>query len=287
MVRCSSDGTIECAWHGARFDRRTGDVRRHPATDPLAVFEVRGAGRGDLRRTPEVLMTLAPRADFPLLAAHPELRYLDSAATSQKPRAVLDAIRDYYEHDNANPHRGAYALSVRATDRYHDARERIARFLGVRDAACAHLHARHDGGAQPRGRRRGGARTSARATRSSSRGSSITRTSSPGSSSRSKAGATLRICELTGDGRDRSRLPGEPARPRGRGSSRSTTSRTRSGRSTRCTRSLRWSRAMRCDRGLRRRAERAALSRRLRHARRRFLRVQRPQDAAGRWASAG
>lgn len=34
------DGTIECAWHGARFDRRTGDVRRHPATDPLPVFEV-------------------------------------------------------------------------------------------------------------------------------------------------------------------------------------------------------------------------------------------------------
>jgi cysteine desulfurase/selenocysteine lyase len=80
-------------------------------------------------------MTLAPRSDFPLLAAHPELSYLDTAATSQKPRAVLDAMRAYYEHDNANPHRGAYALSVRATDRYHEARERIARFLGVTDSA--------------------------------------------------------------------------------------------------------------------------------------------------------
>jgi cysteine desulfurase/selenocysteine lyase len=80
-------------------------------------------------------MTLAPRSDFPLLAAHPELVYLDSAATSHKPRAVLDAMTAYYEHDNANPHRGAYALSVRATDRYQAARERIARFLGVRDAA--------------------------------------------------------------------------------------------------------------------------------------------------------
>ena len=80
-------------------------------------------------------MTLAPRSDFPLLAAHPELVYLDSAATSQKPRAVLDAMTAYYEHDNANPHRGAYALSVRATDRYQEARERIARFLGVSDAA--------------------------------------------------------------------------------------------------------------------------------------------------------
>jgi cysteine desulfurase/selenocysteine lyase len=80
-------------------------------------------------------MTLAPRSDFPLLATHPELVYLDSAATSQKPRAVLDAMAAYYEHDNANPHRGAYALSVRATDRYHEARERVARFLGVSDVA--------------------------------------------------------------------------------------------------------------------------------------------------------
>ncbi len=76
------------------------------------------------------------RSDFPLLAANPSLHYLDSAATTQKPRVVLDAIRAYYEHDNANPHRGAYALSVRATDRYHDARARIARFLGVGDTDC-------------------------------------------------------------------------------------------------------------------------------------------------------
>ncbi len=76
------------------------------------------------------------RADFPLLAANPGLHYLDSAATSQKPRVVLDAMRDYYECDNANPHRGAYALSARATDRYHAARERVARFLGVADTDC-------------------------------------------------------------------------------------------------------------------------------------------------------
>jgi len=76
------------------------------------------------------------RPDFPLLAANPGLHYLDSAATSQKPRVVLDAMREYYEHDNANPHRGAYDLSVRATERYHAARVRIARFLGVADADC-------------------------------------------------------------------------------------------------------------------------------------------------------
>jgi cysteine desulfurase / selenocysteine lyase len=77
---------------------------------------------------------IVDRADFPLLAANPDLHYLDSAATSQKPRIVLDAVLHYYERDNANPHRGAYALSARATQRYRDARERIARFVGVRDA---------------------------------------------------------------------------------------------------------------------------------------------------------
>ena len=82
------------------------------------------------------LTSLAPRADFPLLAANPALHYLDSAATSQKPAAVLDALRHFYETANANPHRGAYALSARATDAYHDARATIARFVGVDDADC-------------------------------------------------------------------------------------------------------------------------------------------------------
>jgi cysteine desulfurase/selenocysteine lyase len=76
------------------------------------------------------------RSDFPLLAKNPGLHYLDSAATSQKPRAVLDALVDFYETANANPHRGAYALSVRATECYAQARERIARFLGVGDPDC-------------------------------------------------------------------------------------------------------------------------------------------------------
>ena len=74
------------------------------------------------------------RADFPLLAGNPELHYLDSAATSQKPHAVLDAMRQFYETSNANPHRGAYALSVAATDCYQTARDRVARFLGVADS---------------------------------------------------------------------------------------------------------------------------------------------------------
>jgi cysteine desulfurase/selenocysteine lyase len=76
------------------------------------------------------------RSDFPLLANDPGLHYLDSAATSQKPSVVLDAIREFYETSNANPHRGAYALSVRATDCYQQARNRIARFLGNSDPDC-------------------------------------------------------------------------------------------------------------------------------------------------------
>ena len=76
------------------------------------------------------------RADFPILANNPGLHYLDSAATSQKPQVVLDALRDFYETANANPHRGAYSLSVRATECYHQSRVRIADFLGVRDSDC-------------------------------------------------------------------------------------------------------------------------------------------------------
>jgi cysteine desulfurase / selenocysteine lyase len=88
------------------------------------------------RRSSELSPDLTRRADFPLLANYPGLHYLDSAATSQKPKVVLDALRDFYETANANPHRGAYALSVRATECYHQARVRVARFLGVRDSDC-------------------------------------------------------------------------------------------------------------------------------------------------------
>jgi cysteine desulfurase/selenocysteine lyase len=83
-----------------------------------------------------MLPSLAPKSDFPLLAANPSLHYLDSAATSQKPRAVLDAITGFYETANANPHRGAYALSAKATDLYHDARATVARFVGCADSDC-------------------------------------------------------------------------------------------------------------------------------------------------------
>ena len=82
------------------------------------------------------LSDLKVRADFPLLANNPGLHYLDSAATSQKPKVVLDALREFYETANANPHRGAYSLSVHATECYHQSRVRVAQFLGVRDSDC-------------------------------------------------------------------------------------------------------------------------------------------------------
>ena len=78
-------------------------------------------------------VAVAKRSDFPLLAKQPSLVYLDSAATAQKPASVLRAIQDYYETINANPHRGAYALSAAATEAYHNSRARVAKFLGIAD----------------------------------------------------------------------------------------------------------------------------------------------------------
>jgi len=98
--------------------------------------EDKRAGRPPFEIPMTTLAALAPRSDFPLLATNPAMHYLDSAATSQKPAAVLDALRGFYETANANPHRGAYALSAAATDAYHDARATVARFLGVADADC-------------------------------------------------------------------------------------------------------------------------------------------------------
>lgn len=89
-----------------------------------------------LRKDSESHADLKLRDDFPILARNPGLHYLDSAATSQKPQVVIDALREFYETSNANPHRGAYSLSVRATELYHQSRVRIAEFLGVRDSDC-------------------------------------------------------------------------------------------------------------------------------------------------------
>src|SRR6186713_1577176 len=79
----------------------------------------------------------ALRADFPILdqQVHGKpLIYFDNAATSQKPRAVIDALVNYYEHDNANVHRGIHELSNRATHAFENARTRVAKFINARSA---------------------------------------------------------------------------------------------------------------------------------------------------------
>ena len=79
------------------------------------------------------------REDFPILRQRvhgkPPLVYLDNAATTQKPRAVLDAVSAYYSHDNANVHRGVHLLSERATQAFEDARATLQRFI---NAAAPH-----------------------------------------------------------------------------------------------------------------------------------------------------
>jgi cysteine desulfurase / selenocysteine lyase len=92
----------------------------------MAVTERRTAGL-DVERV---------RADFPILSrkvGDRPLVYLDSTATSQKPRQVLDAERDFYERHNANVHRGIYMLSEEATELYEGARAKIAGFIGAAD----------------------------------------------------------------------------------------------------------------------------------------------------------
>jgi cysteine desulfurase / selenocysteine lyase len=76
---------------------------------------------------------LEVRGDFPILRREQggrAIAYLDSAATSQKPHAVIDAMTSYYERSNANIHRGVYGLAQEATDLFEGARERVARFCG-------------------------------------------------------------------------------------------------------------------------------------------------------------
>ena len=78
------------------------------------------------------------RADFPILSRKVNGRslvYLDSAATSQKPKQVIESISNYYKNNNANVHRGIHTLSVEATEMYEAARRKVADFVGVNDAA--------------------------------------------------------------------------------------------------------------------------------------------------------
>lgn len=96
-----------------------------------------GGGDGDRRARANAFAAEA-RRDFPALRQEingKPLVYLDNAASTQKPDAVIDAISRYYRRDHANVHRGIHELARRATEAYEGARERVARFLGAGDPA--------------------------------------------------------------------------------------------------------------------------------------------------------
>jgi cysteine desulfurase/selenocysteine lyase len=85
-------------------------------------------------RTPSPLDVERIRQDFPILEERVNGRlvaYLDNAATSQKPRIVIEALRSYYAHKNANVHRGLHKLSRRATEAYEGARSKVAKWIGA------------------------------------------------------------------------------------------------------------------------------------------------------------
>ncbi|HEU4528857.1 MAG TPA: cysteine desulfurase [Actinomycetota bacterium] len=95
----------------------------------MSLTEERSTGALDVARI---------RADFPVLqrtVGDKPLVYLDSAATSQKPRQVIDAEADFYANHNANAHRGLYLLAEEATEMYEGARAKLARFIGAPDPA--------------------------------------------------------------------------------------------------------------------------------------------------------
>lgn len=107
------------------------------------------------------------KAQFPLFQQHPEIAFLDSAATAQRPACVLDAERDFYQRMNANPLRGLYSLSVEATEAIAKVRQQSPtsrRCPGQR----GRLHPQHERVAQPGRQEHLHPQSSSRATRSSS-----------------------------------------------------------------------------------------------------------------------
>jgi cysteine desulfurase/selenocysteine lyase len=88
------------------------------------------AGQGRAGLDPQAI-----RRDFPVFENNPGLVFLDTAASAQKPRAVIDGVADYYRRDYANVHRGVYRLSARSTELYEEAREKARRFVNAVDAS--------------------------------------------------------------------------------------------------------------------------------------------------------
>jgi len=91
------------------------------------------AGLRNVYAAPGELNPRRLRREFPIFANNPDLVFLDSAASAQKPRSVIDGIAEYYRTDYANVHRGVYRLSARSTELYEEARDKVRRFLNAAD----------------------------------------------------------------------------------------------------------------------------------------------------------
>src|ERR1051326_1197480 len=121
-----------------RGDCRPGVARAFAAPPRAAARKVGGLGMAasPLRIENGLARGFDPRIvrrEFPIFTTHPGLVFLDSGASAQKPRAVIDGIADFYRTDYANVHRGVYSLSARATDRFEEAREKARAFLNAAD----------------------------------------------------------------------------------------------------------------------------------------------------------
>src|SRR5215470_4874664 len=91
------------------------------------------AGLRNVYAAPGELNPRRLRREFPIFANNPDLVFLDSAASAQKPRAVIERMADYYRTDYANVHRGVYRLSARSTELFEEARDKVRRFLNAAD----------------------------------------------------------------------------------------------------------------------------------------------------------
>ena len=100
----------------------------------------------------------ALRREFPVFERNPGLVFLDSGASAQKPRQVIDGIAEFYRSDYANVHRGVYQLSQRSTDHFEAAREKVRAVPQRRRRARDRVRARRHRGDQPRRAKAGGRR---------------------------------------------------------------------------------------------------------------------------------
>jgi cysteine desulfurase/selenocysteine lyase len=123
LVDGPSGGLPEAPRPALSSFERTPDVTYSPELVP------------DLGNSPGIFDANAIKQDFPILEervhGNKRLIWLDNAATTQKPRAVIDRLTYFYEHENSNIHRAAHTLAARATDAYEGARERVRRFLNA------------------------------------------------------------------------------------------------------------------------------------------------------------